>query len=196
MKLTIRQAGEAVLRRKARSLSRDEILGSYVQELIESMRDTMRLTPGVGLAAPQIGAPLQLAVVEDRPEYLDKLSKKERAERGRKPVPYHVVINPTLILEPGETAEFFEGCLSVVGFTAIVPRALRVRVECLNENAEPVTLAAEGWHARILQHEIDHLQGTLYIDRMKPRSLCTQENYVRLWKDKPVDEFWRQVPPS
>jgi peptide deformylase len=174
----------------------DEIRGDYVQELIESMRNTMRETPGVGLAAPQIGAPLQLAVVEDRPEYLQKLTKKELAERKRKAVPYHVMINPQLILEPGETAEFFEGCLSVVGFTAIVPRALRVRVECLNENAEPVTIAAEGWHARILQHEIDHLQGTLYIDRMKPRSLCTQENYVRLWKDKRIEEFWSQVPPQ
>src|SRR5437762_8917925 len=112
MKLTIRQAGEAVLRRKARILSKDEILGSYIQELIESMRDTMRETPGVGLAAPQIGAPLQLAVIADRPAYIDKLTKKERAERGRKPVPYHVVINPKLILEPDESAEFFEGCLS------------------------------------------------------------------------------------
>src|SRR6266702_224616 len=104
MKLTIRQTGEAVLRRKARSLSKDEILGSYIQELIESMRDMMRETPGVGLAAPQIGAPLQLAVVEDRPEYIEKLTKKERAERGRKPVPYHVIINPKLILEPDESA--------------------------------------------------------------------------------------------
>ena len=100
------------------------------------------------------------------------------------------MINPELTIECAETAEFFEGCLSLAGFSAIVPRARRVRVECLNEKAEPVAITAEGWYARILQHEIDHLHGTLYIDRMNPRTFSTQDNYVRHWKDKPVSEFW------
>jgi peptide deformylase len=193
MKHTIWQAGEAVLRRKARALLRDEILGSYVQDLIESMRDTMRNTPGVGLAAPQIGLPLQLVVIEDLPQYMQTIPAEELAERKRGPVPFHVVINPELTIEGAETAEFFEGCLSLAGFTAIVPRATHVRVECLNEKAEPIAIAAEGWYARILQHEIDHLHGTLYIDRMNPRSFSTQDNYVRHWKDKPVSQFWQQV---
>jgi len=196
MTLAICQAGEAVLRRKARTLSKDEILGSHIQELIESMRDTMRHTPGVGLAAPQIGLPLQLVVIEDLPQYMQTIPVEELAARKRRPVPFQVVINPELTIEGAETAEFFEGCLSLAGFTAIVPRATHVRVECLNEKAEPIAIAAEGWYARILQHEIDHLHGTLYIDRMNPRSFSTQDNYVRHWKDKPVSQFWRQVPPQ
>jgi peptide deformylase len=193
MKLEIVQAGEAVLRRKARRLSRDEILAPYIQDLIESMRETMRGAPGVGVAAPQIGFPLQLAVIEDRPEYIEKIPPEQAIERQRSAIPFHVVINPRLVVE-GDDVEFFEGCLSLAGFTAIVPRATRVRVECLNEKAEPVVIAAEGWYARILQHEIDHLNGILYIDRMKSRSLSTLDNYTRYWKDKPPGELWRQIP--
>ncbi len=194
MKLDIVQAGEAVLRRKARQLSREEILGRYIQDLIDSMRETMRGAPGVGVAAPQIGLPLQLAVIEERPEYVEKIPPEQASERQRSAIPFHVLINPKLIVEGDEAVEFFEGCLSLAGFTAIVPRAMRVRVECLNEQAEPVVIAAEGWYARILQHEIDHLNGILYIDRMKSRSFSTLDNYTRYWKDKPAGEIWRQVP--
>jgi peptide deformylase len=182
MKLDILQVGEAVLRQTARTLSPNEILDRPVQNLIEAMTNAMRDAPGVGLAAPQIGLPLQLVVIEDRPEYIEKLAPDHVAERKRRPVPFHVLINPKLIIEGAEAVEFFEGCLSLAGFTAIVPRAMRVRVECLNETAEPVTIAAEGWYARILQHEIDHLNGMLYIDRMKSRSFSTQDNYVRYWR--------------
>src|SRR5260370_29900931 len=158
------------------------------------MRDTMLAAPGVGLAAPQIGLPLQIGVIEDQLEYIQKLPPEQVDERKRRPVPFHVLINPKLIIEDAEPAEFFEGCLSLAGFTAIVPRATRVRVECLNEKAEPVVITAEGWYARILQHEIDHLPGILYIDRMKSRSFSTLDNYTRYWRDKPAGEIWRQVP--
>ena len=173
MKLKIWQTGEAVLRRRTRQLSPEEILGASIQDLIESMRETMRDAPGVGLAAPQIGLPLQLAVIEDRPEYIEKLPPEQMSGRERRPVPFHVMINPKLTVEGEETVEFFEGCLSVAGFTAIVPRAKRVRVECLNEKAERIVIEAHGWYARILQHEIDHLRGILYIDLMRPRSFST-----------------------
>jgi peptide deformylase len=123
--------------------------------------------------------PLQLAVIEDKPETIAKLPAEQVAERDRRPVPFHALFNPTLTLEPGEPAKFFEGCLSVVGFTALVPRALRVRVSYLNERAEPVEITAEGWYARILQHEIDHLNGVLYLDRMDTRTFSTQDNYLR-----------------
>jgi peptide deformylase len=186
MILKIRQAGEPVLRQKARPLSTEEILERSTQELIESMRETMHDAPGVGLAAPQIGFPLQLVVIEDQPEFIQKLPSEQVAERERRPVPFHVLINPKLMLVGSEIAEFFEGCLSVAGFTAVVARARKVRVECLNEKAQPVMIDADGWYARILQHEIDHLEGALYIDRMKPRSFCTQENYARFWKDLPI----------
>jgi peptide deformylase len=155
------------------------------------MRDTMHDAPGVGLAAPQIGLPLQLVVIEDQPEFIQKLGPEQAAERERDPVPFHVLINPVLSVPHSETLEFFEGCLSLSGYTAVVPRAKRVRVECLNERAERVLINAEGWYARILQHEIDHLNGILYIDRMNSRSFAIQDNYTRFWKDKPVAEVNR-----
>src|SRR5579863_3248285 len=187
------QAGELVLRQPCRPLTAAEIVSPAIQELITSMFETMRAAPGVGLAAPQIGVPLQLAVIEDRQEFIDKLPPEQSAERLRSAVPAHVIINPHLTLEGGEQAEFFEGCLSLTGFTAIVPRALAVRVECLNEHAEPVSIRARGWYARILQHEIDHLHGTLYIDRMLSRSFMGRENFERHWRDVPVTEFWRRL---
>ncbi len=179
MKLKIWQVGESVLRRPSRTLTPDEILGASVQDLIAAMRDTMRDAPGVGLAAPQIGVDWQLAVIEDRPEYLLKVPPEQLEARQRRPVPFHVLVNPRLSIEGPETIEFFEGCLSLAGFTAVVPRATKVRVDYLDEKAEPQTIQAEGWYARILQHEIDHLHGTLYIDRMHTRSFSTVENYLR-----------------
>ncbi len=187
MLLPICQAGEPVLRQRARELTPEEIVSAPFQEFIASMFETMRAAPGVGLAAPQIGMNLQLAVIEDPADSINKLPPDYRAERQREPVAPHVIINPRLTLE-GPVVGFFEGCLSVTGFTAIVDRALAVRVDCLNERAEPVTIHAQGWYARILQHEIDHLNGTLYIDRMISRSFMGHENFQRHWKDKTMAE--------
>jgi len=188
MVLKIRQVGDPVLRQKARPLSKDEILDPSTQELIESMRETMHDAPGVGLAAPQVGYSLQLVVIEDQAEFIQKLPPEQVAERERRPVSFHVLINPKLTLLGSETVEFFEGCLSLAGFTAVVPRARQVRVEGLNERAEPVIVNATGWYARILQHELDHLGGVLYVDRMKSRTFFSQDNYVRHWKDRSVAE--------
>jgi peptide deformylase len=187
MPLTIVQAGDPVLRRPVRALRPNEIRSREIRELIEQMKETMHAAPGVGLAAPQIGMNLQLAVIEDTADSINKLLPDYRAERQRDPVAPHVIINPRLTLE-GPAVGFFEGCLSVAGFTAIVDRALAVRVDCLNERAEPVTIHARGWYARILQHEIDHLNGTLYIDRMMTRSFMGHENFQRHWKDRTMAE--------
>jgi peptide deformylase len=213
MILKVFQAGENILRQQARALSRHEILSEPVQQLLGWMRETMRYAPGVGLAAPQVGMPLQIAVVEDRQNYIDKLPPGQAAQRKRVPIPFHVLINPSLVVEEEVVEEhvveehvvetrrdpslgevhFFEGCLSLAGFTAIVPRALAVRVECLDERGEPVSIRADGWYARILQHEIDHLHGRLYIDRMQPRSFMTLDNFNRHWKEKSVLDFWSVV---
>ncbi len=190
MILKLCEAGELVLRQPSRELTPAEIVSTPIQELIGSMYETMRAAPGVGLAAPQIGLQLQIAVIEDRQDYIDKLPPEHAAVRLRSALAPHVIINPRLTLE-SETVEFFEGCLSLPGFTAIVPRALSVRVDCLNERAQPVTIQARGWHARILQHEIDHLHGTLYIDRMLTRSFMGRENFERHWKDVPVADVRR-----
>ena len=188
MKLKIVQAGDPVLRQQSRALTKKEVSSASIQYLIELMRNTMHEAPGVGLAAPQIGQSLQLAVIEDRPEYIADHSTEELALYQRAIIPFHVIINPRLSLVGNSSAQFFEGCLSVAGFQAVVNRALKVRVECLNERGEEVTINAQGWYARILQHEIDHLNGTLYVDRMKTRTLATSENMSRFWKNHTVQD--------
>ena len=193
MKLKIVQAGDPVLRTQSRTLSKDEITSPSIQLLIEWMRDTMREAPGVGLAAPQIGKSLQLAVIEDRAGYISDVSEDELAKRQRTAIPFHVIINPKLTMLDKSTAQFFEGCLSLEGYQAIVDRALNVRVECLNERAEEVTINARGWYARILQHEIDHLNGTLYIDRMQSRTLTTTDNMLKFWQSKNIDDVLSEL---
>jgi peptide deformylase len=186
MRLKIVTVGEPVLRATAQTLSKEQILSPAIQNLIHYMRETVRDAPGVGLAAPQIGEQLQLAVIEDRAEYHKAFSDAELKERGRKAVPFHVIVDPVIELLTDPTEIFFEGCLSLPGFMAVVPRAKKVRVKCLDHRGEPQTIEASGWYARILQHEIDHLHGTLYIDRMQSRTFCSLENYTRHWKDKAV----------
>jgi len=182
MRLKIVNVGEPVLRVVSQELSKEHILSPSIQNLIEYMRETLRDAPGVGLAAPQIGESLQLAVIEDKAEYQKQLTGSELRERDRHEVPFHVIVNPVieLLTEPTET--FFEGCLSLPGFTALVSRARAVRVHCHDHRGESRIIEASGWYARILQHEIDHLNGTLYIDRMQTRSFSSLDNYTRHWK--------------
>ena len=188
MTLQLVQAGDPVLRKVARPMSVDEIRSASTKHLIKQMRDTMRAAPGVGLAAPQIGESIQLAVMEDRIDYIKDISSEQLAERQRSPVDFHVIINPKISIVGETTVDYFEGCLSVAGFAAVVRRGARVRVECLNERADPITITAQGWYARILQHEIDHLNGTLYIDRMQTRSFTTTENVDRFWKSRTIEQ--------
>jgi peptide deformylase len=188
VKFDIVQAGNPILRQRALSLTVEQIRSREIQKLIESMRECMHEAPGVGLAAPQVGLALHLAVIEDREDYHKDVSEALLQERERKPVPFHVIVNPVLEEVGDEKAEFFEGCLSLSGFSALVPRARAVRVSCLDERGDPKVIEASGWYARILQHEVDHLNGTLYIDRMRARSFTTMENLAEFWKGKPVSE--------
>jgi peptide deformylase len=189
MTVDIRQVGDPVLRQRARPLTVEEIRSAPIQRLIERMRETMREAPGVGLAAPQIGQSLQLAVIEDREEYLQGIASTILQERERTVVPFHVVVNPRLTIVQDDPAVFFEGCLSLDGFAALVSRATAVRVDCLNERGEPLVIQARGWYARILQHEIDHLNGTLYIDRMLSRSFMSIDNLTKHWSDKTINHL-------
>lgn len=107
-KLDIVQVGNPVLRQRARALSLAEIRSREIQQLIKEMRTRMHEAPGVGLAAPQIGRALQLAVIEDRKEYHKEVLEEQLRERERRPVPFHVIINPSLEVVGEETAEFFE----------------------------------------------------------------------------------------
>jgi peptide deformylase len=177
--LKICEVGNPVLRKVARSLPVEELRSRAMQDLIGYMRETMRDAPGVGLAAPQIGESLQIAVIEDKAEYHKGLTEAQLAERRRAPVEFHVVVNPEIELLSPVDVSFFEGCLSIPRLMAAVPRALSVRVKCMDEHGEPKVIRAEGWYARILQHEIDHLQGRLYTDVMQAETLTTMENYQK-----------------
>jgi peptide deformylase len=195
MRIKIASVGEAVLRNAARELRPEEIGTGRIRELIEHMRETLADAPGVGLAAPQVGESLQLAIIEDKAEYQTTLTTTELAERERKPVPFQVLINPEIELLSPPDVSFFEGCLSLPGFVAMVPRARSVRVRALNESGEPVQIEAEGWYARILQHEIDHLKGIIYIDRMWHRSFSSIDHHSRHWKSKSNAELVTNFRP-
>jgi peptide deformylase len=198
--LKIVQVGDPVLRRLAQPLSEDAIRSASTQQLIALMRETMRDAPGVGLAAPQIGESIRLVVIEDRAEYHEGATPESLAAREREPVPFHVIANPVLTVLDEQPRLFFEGCLSVEGFVALTPRHLSVRVDGLNEHAEPIQIEARGWYARILQHEIDHLDGTLYVDRMLSRSFMLAESLGREWQGKSVAEVCAELglpaPPA
>src|ERR1700686_5071418 len=116
IRLKISQAGDPFLRATARQIPREEIIGDEMQRLIGDMQETMRDAPGVGLAAPQGGMSLQLAVIEDREELLSSLPAEELVEKERKAVPFHVIINPQIALLGDDSADFYEGCLSLSGF--------------------------------------------------------------------------------
>jgi peptide deformylase len=186
MLLNLLQVGEPILREKARVLLPEEIASERIQQLIHSMRETLHAAPGVGLAAPQIGERIQLAIIEDLAEYMREVPQEDLAVRERRPVPFHVIINPCVTSFGNEKVEFFEGCLSLAGFMGVVPRAREITVECLDEHGSKRVIIASGWYARILQHEIDHLNGTIYIDRMQSRTFASVENHKRYWKNKAV----------
>jgi peptide deformylase len=185
------QTGADVLRARATEVSRERIGTPEMQQLFATMISTMRAAPGVGLAAPQIGVPLRVIVLEDRDELLAKLTPLERAERERVPFPARVIVNPVVVPVGTDRAVFFEGCLSVAGFVGLVDRAAEVEVTGLDDHAAPVAWRVRGWPARILQHEVDHVDGTLYVDRMMPRSFSTQDQARARYAGKPIAEIRR-----
>jgi peptide deformylase len=187
--LPIVQTGAAVLRTPARPVRPEEIATPEFQALVTRMIAAMRAAPGVGLAAPQLGIPLRVFVLEDRAELHTKLTPDELRERERVPFPVRIVINP-IVTPIGEArATFFEGCLSVRGFAALVERPLEVEVQGLDEHAQPQVWRVRGWPARILQHELDHLDGRLYVDRMMTRSFSTLDAVKARFAGKPIAQI-------
>ena len=185
--MPIVQLGHPVLRQPARDVTAAELADPKMKALIAAMKATMRKAPGVGLAAPQVGLGVRLAVIEDMPADDDDLTREERAARERESVPFHVLVNPVLTIEDDTPIRHFEGCLSLAGFVAIVARAHAVRVDCLDEHGKPRTIRASGWYARILQHEIDHLDGTVYVDRMEPRTFMSADDLAEHWSGHEVE---------
>lgn len=195
MKLKIYQAGEPILRQKAKLLTDEEIKSDFTKHLIELMRDTMCDFPGIGLAAPQVGVAKQIIIIELPAEMLASLPKEILQDRQIQELPFQVIINPVITSKSVNDENFlFETCLSINGYRAIVPRHKSIIVECLNELGEQKTIEASGWYSRILQHEIDHLEGKLYIDKMYSKSFISQELYVKQkWDFKPTSEIQQHI---
>ncbi|KQK08300.1 peptide deformylase 1A, chloroplastic [Brachypodium distachyon] len=170
------KAGDPVLHEPAQYVAPEDVPSEKVQSVIDQMIAVMRKAPGVGLAAPQIGVPLKIIVLEDTQEYISYAPKKDIDAQDRRPFDLLVIINPKLKKTSKRTALFYEGCLSVDGYRAVVERHLDVEVSGLDRNGCPVKVEASGWQARILQHECDHLEGTLYVDKMVPRTFRVVDN--------------------
>lgn len=190
------QAGDPVLRRAADALTPAQITSAETRALIARMRDLMRAAGGVGLAAPQAGVGLRVAVVELTREGLAKRDAARNAELEMEEVPFQVLINPKLTVIDAAPRSFFEGCLSLEGMTAVTPRARSVRVESFDEEGNAVTTVAHGWFARILQHEVDHLDGVLYVDRMLPRTLMTSDAFRTHWAGVATGEVMATLDAS
>lgn len=192
--MDIVQAGDPVLRRRAEPVAGEALATPFVQELIAVMIKAMHAASGVGLAAPQIGESLRIFVMEDDDEERhDAMSDARKAELGRPRLPLRVVVNPVLEVLGDDADEFFEGCLSVTGYGGIVRRYRRIRLTGSDAQGAPVDLELEGWPARIAQHECDHLDGVLYVDRMDSRTFTTGSNLERYWKARPAEEVRRAV---
>jgi peptide deformylase len=175
------RAGHPVLRRPAQDFD-GQLDDGTLGRLISTMRRVMHEAPGVGLAAPQIGIPLRIAVLEDRGVQDPVVAEA----RGRTPLPFTVLINPRYEAADGALAAFYEGCLSVPGYQAVVERHARITATYTQPGGITVTAGFEGWPARIVQHETDHLNGQLYLDRAVLRSLTADSEHHR-WAQPTVD---------
>lgn len=150
MRRPILRYGDPLLHQKARPV---EALTPEVDALIEDMRETMHAAAGVGLAAPQIGESLRLCLVD--------------LSAGRRPDQLLVFVNPEITARDGMQLKE-EGCLSVPGIEATVARPLRLTVRALDRFGDPLEMQAEGLLARAIEHEVDHLDGVLFLDRLRP----------------------------
>lgn len=165
--LDIAYLPDPVLRRKARKIT---AIDKDLQTLIDNMVETMRKAPGVGLAAPQVSVSSRLIVVE----YGDEDENGEETS----PKKLYVLINPEILQASEEMEKGVEGCLSIPGLVGEVERFTKIVVKGLNRFGKPVKINAEGWLARIFQHEIDHLDGIVFPDRA-----------LRVWKPKEDEEL-------
>lgn len=166
--LSIAKLGNPVLRQQAESLSPREISSAAIQRLIDDMFETMYDEPGIGLAAPQVSRSVQLVVM---------------GCEGEGGFPETVLINPSIIFYGPQQVENWEGCLSVDGLRGKVTRPSVIRVKALDRKGKPLDFEASGLYAVCIQHEMDHLIGKLFVDRMTDMSTLTQlAEFSRYWQ--------------
>ncbi|MFI1960354.1 peptide deformylase [Streptomyces althioticus] len=186
--LPIVAAGHPVLRRPTVPYD-GQLDDALLARFVRALRVTMRAAPGVGLAAPQVGVGLRIAVIEDPAPVPEEV----RIARGRDPQPFRVLVNPAYEAVGPERAAFFEGCLSVPGYQAVVARHAAVRVTGQDEHGQALDEEFTGWPARIAQHETDHLDGRLYLDRAELRSLSCNAAAARYWGQPTAEKAARAL---
>jgi peptide deformylase len=171
--LKVARLGHPVLRQQARPVPVGDIRSADVQRLIDDMVETMREYDGAGLAANQVHALWQVAVIE--------VQKNPRYPEAPE-IPLTVVINPVVTPLTDEREDGWEGCLSVPDMRGVVPRFTSVRLECLDREGKRVDLVAKDFFARVIQHETDHLNGVVYVDRIADmRTLSHIAEWNRYW---------------
>ena len=173
--LKVARLGHPVIRTPAEAVPKETIPSSQMQRFIDDMIETMHEYDGVGLAAPQVHVSKQIAVIE---------VSDNRRYPGEGPIPLTVLINPKILNASKRQVEDWEGCLSVNELRGKAPRAESLEVEAYNRKGEKIKFHAQGFFARIIQHECDHLAGKVFLDRMPNLATLTHLNeFVRYWQD-------------
>jgi len=182
--LKIAQLGNPVIRSGSEPLSQEEFKTPSLQNLIDAMIQTMRDADGVGIAAPQVHVAKQIIVIEvspDNPRY-----------PHRQTVPLTVIINPEITSQSEEQQEDWEGCLSVPDLRGKVPRSSSVRVSGLDRYGKPLEIQADHFFARVIQHEVDHLNGKVFLDCLPDlKTLTYLREYQKYWQSDTLDQNWR-----
>ncbi len=179
--LPIVEAGDPVLRTPCARID-GQLDDAELTAFAEALQRTMRAAPGVGLAAPQVGVPLRMFVAEDPvPAQPDEAVAARLAVRRRVAFGPRVVLNAEYAATTDRTASFYEGCLSVPGYQAVVDRPLTIGLTGHDLGGGVIDEELTGWPARIVAHESDHLDGVLYLDTAQMRSLATNDAVARWW---------------
>ena len=179
--LKIAHIGHPVLRQAARPVTEDELASERIQTFIDDLVETMRDANGAGIAATQVHVPLRIFVVEvkDNPRYPYKPN-----------IPLTVVVNPTIEALSDELFDNYEGCLSVPNLRGVVRRRVEIRLRGLDRRGAPIDRVIKGLTAGTFQHEADHLDGVLFVDRVDdPRTLCTWAEFERFHRDAFVERI-------
>ncbi len=177
--LKVAHMGHPVLRTRARAIDVGEVKSPRIQQLIDDMFETMTEYQGVGLAAPQVHESIRLFVAGFAPRPDDD----DEDEDDR--VPLMALFNPEILPVGGETVDDWEGCLSIPDIRGKVPRMKQIVVRAIDRRGKRVELRASGFTARVIQHETDHLDGVLFVDRMKSfETLTFLEEFSRYWSER------------
>jgi peptide deformylase len=175
------EIGDPVLHERAREVSPEELRSPEIQTLIDDLIETRRAANGAGLAAPQVGESVRIAVAE-----VDGVNPRYPY---KPPIPLTVIVNPELEPVGSETVEINEGCLSVPDLRGVVERHVEIRLRYLDRDGAPHEEVKRGLTAGTFQHEVDHLDGTLILDRADPRTLMTWDQFERHHRDAFVERI-------